>query len=52
MSIKDLQKRWKYRDYYIRIRKKMKEYVPSGLLQILKVFTELMRPLDMLQSKS
>jgi len=26
--------------------------VPSGLLQILKVFTELMRPLDMLQSKS
>ena len=42
----------KYRDYYIRIRKKMKEYVPSSLLQILKVFTELMRPLDMLQSKS
>ncbi|KYN28479.1 hypothetical protein ALC57_02091 [Trachymyrmex cornetzi] len=31
MSIEELQKKWKYhRDCYVRARKKMKTYVPSG----------------------
>lgn len=53
MSITDLQKRWKYhRDCYIRARKKMKEYVPSGSgassanFKCTYRFFELMRPLD------
>lgn len=59
INITDLQKRWKYhRDCYIRARKKMKEYVPSGSsassanLKCTYRFFELMRPLDdALQSK-
>ncbi|KYN04955.1 hypothetical protein ALC62_04165, partial [Cyphomyrmex costatus] len=58
--IKDLQKRSKYhRDCYIRARKKMKEYVPSGSdvssanFKSTYRFFDLMRPLDdTLQTKS
>jgi len=53
MSIDELQKKWKYhRDCYMRARKKMKTYVPSGsgaLPSNLKNsyrYFELMKPLD------
>jgi len=53
MNIKELQKRWKYhRDCYIRARKKVKQYVPSGSaatstnLKSSYRFFELMRTLD------
>lgn len=53
-SIKDLQKRWKYlRDCYMRSKRKMKEYVPSGSAASASAnlksnfkFFELMKPLD------
>ncbi|XP_071575792.1 uncharacterized protein [Temnothorax nylanderi] len=52
-SIKDLQKRWKYhRDCYIRVKRKLKEYVPSGSdassanFKCSYRFYELMKPLD------
>ncbi|KMQ85035.1 hypothetical protein RF55_16685 [Lasius niger] len=60
-SIKDLQKRWKYhRDCYIRAKRKLKEYVPSGSaatssanIKCSYKFYELMRPLDdALETKS
>ncbi|XP_011858189.1 PREDICTED: uncharacterized protein LOC105555759 [Vollenhovia emeryi] len=53
LSIKESQKKWKYhRDCYIRARKKVKQYVPSGSdASAVNVksnyrFFELMRPLD------
>lgn len=52
MSIEELQKKWKYRDCYIRARKKMKTYVPSGSGALPSNFKssyryfELMKPLD------
>jgi len=53
MSIDELQKKWKYyRDCYMRARKKMKTYVPSGSGALLSNFKssyryfELIKPLD------
>jgi hypothetical protein len=53
MSIKKLQNKWKYhRDCYMRAKKKIKQYVPSGSsassanLKSSYRFFEIMRPLD------
>jgi len=53
MSIKDLQKKYKYhRDCYIKTRKKIKEYVQNGSstssanVKLSYRFFDLMKPLD------